>query len=107
MPRTILKVPFHCDFSEAERTINLILQDSNFHQTSLRTGENVWKKGTGLMTAMQFVKVEYGDDEAILSAWVQSGIGSFGGKEMDLTGFVAGIPKKSLIKTLEKIKAAL
>lgn len=107
MARTTINVPFRCNFSEAEKTINSILLNNGFHQTTLNSGENVWKKGTGLMTAMQFVKVEFSSGEAVLSAWVQAGIGSLGGSEMDLTGIVAAIPKKSLMKVLSQIKSAL
>ena len=41
-----------------------------------------------------------------LSAWVQVGIGSVGGGEMDLNGVVGAIPKKQLLKLIEKIKQA-
>lgn len=56
------------------------------------------------MTAMQFVKVDFGQNEFIMSAWVQAGIGSVGGGEMDLTGVVAALPKRQLMKVLEEIK---
>ena len=42
--------------------------------------------------------------EFVMSAWVQVGIGSLGGGEMDLTGVVAIIPKKQLMTVLEEIK---
>ena len=42
-----------------------------------------------------------------ISGWVQIGVGSVGGKERDLKGFVGAIPKKSVLNTIEKIKAAL
>lgn len=41
-----------------------------------------------------------------LSAWVQSGIGSVGGKEMELKGAVAALPKQQLLKVIEEIKNA-
>lgn len=107
MARTTINAPFSCNFDQAEKTIHTILLNNGFHQTVLKSGENVWKKGTGLMTAMQFVKVEFSSEEVRLSAWIQAGIGSFGGSEMDLTGIAGAIPKKSLMNVLTQIKAAL
>lgn len=44
--------------------------------------------------------------EFVIYAWVQMGLGDLGGSEMDLTGFVAAIPKKQLINIIEQIKKA-
>ena len=43
----------------------------------------------------------------MVSGWVQIGIGSVGGKERDLEGITASIPKKSVKKTIEKLRAAI
>lgn len=43
----------------------------------------------------------------MVSGWVQIGIGSVGGKEHALEGFTASIPKKSVKKTIEKLRAAI
>jgi hypothetical protein len=83
--------------------VNSILVQNRFKRISYN-GEEVWKKGTGLLTAMQYIKVEYGPGCIILSAWVQVGVGSVGGGEMDLKGVVAAVPKKSLMKVIEQIK---
>lgn len=106
MARTSIKTSYNCSYEEAERKINSILSQKGFKMTTLKTGEKVWKKGTGLMTAMQFVKVDFSQNEFIMSAWVQAGIGSVGGKEMDLTGVVGALPKKQLMKVLEEIKVS-
>ena len=66
-----------------------------FKTTTLKTGEKVWKKGTGLMTAMQFVKVDFGQNEFIMSAWVQAGIGSVGGRRNGFDRGSCGITEKA------------
>lgn len=106
MSRTVFNVNYNCDFESANNTISNILTENGFKLIN-RNGEEVWKKGTGMMTAMQFVKVEFDSNVAVLSAWVQAGLGNAGGSEMDLTGFVGAVPKKSLMKILEKIKNSL
>ena len=106
MARTIVTFSFRCSFDEAEKKVAAILSGHNFSQVTLKTGENVWKKGTGLLTAMKFVKVEYSQTQITLSAWVQSGIGSVGGKEMELKGAVAALPKQQLLKVIGEIKNA-
>lgn len=107
MARTVITCPFRCSFDEAEKKIAAILAQHNFSKVTLKTGESVWKKGVGLLTAMQFVKVEYSQAQITLSAWVQSGVGNIGGKEMELKGAVAAIPKKQLLKVIEEIKNSL
>ena len=92
MARTKTVVQYDCEFEQVQNTIN--------------TGENVWKKGTGMLTAMQFIKLEFSQKEFVIYAWVQMGLGDLGGSEMDLTGFVAAIPKKQLINIIEQIKKA-
>ena len=55
-------------------------------------GEYVWRKGTGLMTAPQFIKLAYINGSVHIEAWL---CGIFGG-EMGLTGFYGAIPKSIL-----------
>lgn len=69
-----------------------------------RNGEKVWKKGTGALTAMHYIKLEYFPNDLVISGWVQIGIGSAGFKDMDLTGVTGAIPKKSTFKTIQKIR---
>lgn len=105
MSRTTITVPFKCSFEEAQKKVESVLIRHNFHSMVIKTGENVWKNGTGLLTAMKYVKVEYGQDSFDLSAWIQVGIGSVGGGEMDLNGIVGALPKRQLMKILEEIKS--
>ena len=101
MARTKIVVQYDCEFEQVQNTINNILSSNGFREITINTGENVWKKGTGMLTAMQFSQKEF-----VIYAWVQMGLGDLGGSEMDLTGFVAAIPKKQLINIIEQIKKA-
>ena len=52
-------------------------------------------------------KIEFTDTTLVVSGWVQAGVGSVGGNEMALNGIVAAVPKKSVMKVIEQIKASL
>ncbi|MCI8282361.1 MAG: hypothetical protein HFI76_11845 [Lachnospiraceae bacterium] len=106
MARTSMKIVYKCTFEQAQNKVTNILSGKGFKTTTIKTGETVWKKGTGLMTAMQFIKVDYSEKEILLSAWIQAGVGSMGGGEMDLSGIVGALPKKQLMKVLEEMKRA-
>lgn len=107
MSRTIVKVAYSCGFDAAQNKVTAILSSNGFAEKTIGTGETVWKKGNGLMSAMKYVKVEYAPNEVVLSAWVQVGIGSIGGGEMDLTGVAGALPKKQLMNVLDEIKQRL
>lgn len=86
--------------------VTALLEKDGYHEIE-RDGEIVWKKGTGAMTAMHFIKLEYFPGDFVISGWVQAGIGSKGFDDMDLTGFIAAIPKKSTFKTIQKLRKAI
>lgn len=56
---------------------------------------------------MQYIKIEFTNTTLAVSGWVQAGVGSVGGNEMALNGIVAAVPKKSVMKVIEQIKASL
>lgn len=103
--RTVVTIPYHCTLDEAQQKANVFLTGSGFKQTTIPTGELVWKKGTGMMTAMQFLKLDYAPNEITLSAWIQAGVGSLTGGEMPLTGVVGALPKRQLLGVIERLKA--
>ena len=107
MGRTFRRVYPRCDIATAQRTIEQILMSNGYHIHHYNTGELVWKKGTGLMTAMHYIKVDYYATEIHLFGWIQSGIGDMGLGEMDLTGFVGIIPKQAVSKVLDRIMASV
>lgn len=106
MARTIINLPLRNSVDESYNTAVNILQANDFKEVSYN-GETVWKKGTGLLTAMQYIKIEFTDTTLAVSGWVQAGVGSVGGNEMALNGIVAAVPKKSVMKVIEQIKASL
>jgi len=84
--------------------VEKFLASEGFSQKDYK-GEQVWKKGTGFATAMQFIKIEYTEKEVVIYAWIQAGMGSVGGKEQDLTGIVGALPKKKLLTRIEKLES--
>ena len=60
-------------------------------------GESCWKKGVGVATAPQFLKLSRGNGDYVLEAWIKFAVvpGVYAG-EMDLNDFTGAIPKKKL-----------
>lgn len=106
MARTVVNIQLNTDSENADKIIRQILLADDYREIEYH-GEVVWKKGTGLMTAMHYIKIEYTNDAVVVSGWVQMGVGSIGGKEHALKGFVAIVPKKSVKKTISKLQSAL
>ena len=102
MARTVMNIPFTGDFNEIKGKLEQTVSGEGFKQKDYH-GEQVWKKGVGLLTAMKFIKFEYSENGVNVFAWVQAGIGSIGGKEMNLEGFVASLPKQQLKGTLQRV----
>ncbi len=67
-------------------------------------GEIVWKKGVGMMTAPQFVKLIYGGGKVHIEAWLKYAIlpGVYAG-EMGLDGFMGALPKANLKKRVDTL----
>ena len=106
MARTMMEIPFAGERQPVETAVRGVLVADKYKEIDYN-GETVWKMGTGLATAMHFIKTEYAGQTLRLYGWVQIGVGSAGGKERDLTGVVGAIPKKSVKKTMEKIRAVI
>lgn len=106
MARTMMEIPFAGERKTVETAVRGVLVADKYKEIDYN-GETVWKMGTGLATAMHFIKTEYAGQTLRLYGWVQIGVGSAGGKERDLTGVVGAIPKKSVKKTMEKIRAVI
>lgn len=106
MARTVIDIKMQVGREEADKIVRRILISDDYREINYNR-EVVWKKGTGMMTAMHYIKVEYENDTAVISGWVQIGVGSVGGKEHDLKGLLGVIPKKSVEKTMDKLVAAL
>lgn len=106
MARSIFHVATTLLEDDVYKIATEILVNDGYHQID-RNGETVWKKGTGAMTAMHFIKLEYFPNDLVISGWIQVGLGKAGFDESDLTGIAAVIPKKSTVKTIQKIRKAV
>lgn len=106
MARTIVNLPFNGAVDNVYNVVVSILQQNGYNEINYN-GETVWKKGTGLLTSMQYIKIEFAENILVVSGWVQSGIGSVGGGEMSLEGVVGALPKKSVMKVIKKIKDSI
>lgn len=75
-----------------------------------KKGENCWKKGMGLMTAPQYIKLTPYDNNGtyVLEAWLKFALlpGVYVG-EMGIKGFLGAIPKSFLKTRVDQILAGL
>jgi len=72
----------------------------------LRDGEVIWRKGSGWLTAPQFIKLLYQNGQVHLEAWLKYPLlpGVFVG-EMGVTGFFAALPKSMLKSSVDTLVA--
>ena len=108
--RTFIQVPITGDPNAINNIAAQVLQQegyflSQYNETGLN--ETVWKKGTGMATAMKYIKLLFQPNMLIISGWTCAGVGSVTVNEMPLNGFVGAIPKKSCMKSIEKVIAAI
>jgi len=102
MPRTCERFAHTANIDTVKSSVESFLASEGFSQKDYK-GEQVWKKGTGLATAMQYMKIEYAENEVVVYAWIQMGVGDIGGKEHELKGIVGAIPKKNLRSRVDKL----
>lgn len=95
-----------CRPEDALSAAELVLSRNGFSRKDYR-GEPVWKKGTGLLTAMQYAKLVPSGNCLLVQGWVQIGVGDAGLKEQCLTGMLGAIPKKMLLGVIDQIRAAV
>lgn len=51
MARTIITLPYYNSYNEATNKLTLYLLEKGFKKI-VRNNEEIWKKGTGMLTAM-------------------------------------------------------
>lgn len=103
--RTTVDLPIPADAAALHQAIvNLLTSEGYKQYTYPRTGEQVWKKGVGFLTAMRFMKLDYQQGMLILSGWVAGGFFDMIGREMPLEGVTAALPKKLAKNTFDNIQ---
>nr|WP_122013410.1 zinc ribbon domain-containing protein [Maliibacterium massiliense] len=97
MGRTVLTLPVAAQHQQqAVAMIAAYLATEGFSQNVYK-GAPCYKKGTGMGTAMQFIKIDQDNQHIYLSAWLRSGVGgAYIGGEMGINGAFGALPKKML-----------
>ena len=104
--RTFVQAPITRDPHAIDNAVAQLLRQEGYELTQYNeTGlnETVWKKGTGMATAMKFIKLFYQPNILVISGWTSSGIGSITVNEMPLKGIVGAVPKKSCMNTIKMV----
>ncbi len=78
------------------------LKQMGFKYINYKNNQQCYKKGTGMMTAMQFIRLSFDQNAMYIEAWIRMGIGSlYFWREQELNNsFFAAIPKSSLKSTV-------
>lgn len=89
------------------RTVTDYMAKEGFRKIS-QNGEEVWKKGFGLLLGPQFLKIEPLDKKIHIEGWIKFAIlpGVYVG-EMGTEGFIGVIPKRKLKTRVEQIEKML
>ena len=105
--RTFVQMPLYTDPNTVNNALSTMLSGEGFSLTHYKASgidELVWKKGTGLATAMRFIKLEYQPNMLIISGWVCPGMFGLTIAEISLkSGIVAAVPRKSCMKVVQKV----
>ena len=104
MARYIQRFASPYSAQEVVSTVSAYLTSENFDCVELN-GEKVWKKGHGVMTAPQYVKLTLlNDGTYLLEAWIKLALlpGVYVG-EMGIKGFLGAVPKGFLKARIEMI----
>lgn len=99
--RTTVRIPY-TNLEEVQTKVPELLMNKGYKSITER-GENVWKCGVGLLTAIKYIKIEYAENNTLLvSGWIRA----VGGNEQDLSGkFVCVVPKKQVRKVITEIQS--
>lgn len=104
MARYIQRFATPYSAQEVANTFSSYLMSEKFEYVDLN-GDKVWKKGHGLMTAPQYIKLTaLNDGTYVLEAWIKFALlpGVYVG-EMGTSGFIGAVPKGFLKSRVEMI----
>lgn len=95
---------FHyTSFEETKNLIETALTQSGY-SNKVENGENIWKNGTGMMTAMKYIKVEFASDQEVrIYGWIRA----IAGSEQNLDGIFGAMPKKQILKVINEIGSSI
>lgn len=101
------KTDFMVNRPDADQFIQFVtldfLQKEGFAYVDFE-GEMVWKKGTGALAAMQFIKVEHSGGQVHLEAWLRTvKLPGVYGKEMDFSGAWGFAVKQSFHSSINQL----
>ena len=100
--RSAFELPYTCD-KEKARDITIEFMQSHGFKAVTEGTETVWKKGSGLFSAMQYVRTDIMATKIVAQAWVRMAF--FSASTLD--GFIAGAPKRRLKKTINQLAETL
>ena len=105
MSRTMVQVPITGDPALIAKSVEELLAKEGYAvkpYDKAGPAETVWKKGTGFLTAMKFIKLDFQPNMLVIFGWTAAGLGSKITSEMPLEGIIGAAPKKSCLKTVVK-----
>ena len=108
MSRTIIKFTSPFNTNAVFDAFGKFMYRENFEFVQ-KNGEQYWKKGVGLLTAPQFLKLSVNNDGSyVLEAWIKFAIlpGVYVG-EMGTKVFVGALPKQLLKERVDKTLMAM
>ena len=99
MARTVYEYTLNLEDSMVQYLANDYLTKEGFRQVDYK-GEQVWKRGTGMITAPSYIKLNYANGVIHVEAWIKP----FLSGEMSIdSGFVGSIPKSAHRKRVTEL----
>lgn len=83
------------------------LTENGLKFMTLKSGEPVWKCGTGLLISASFVRLYYEDRKTTVLAWIQNGLGLTARSEGEVHGVGAYLPKRKINHLLQQLENEL
>lgn len=98
MARSTFKVTY-TNSEGLQDKLSSFLQQKGYKNIT-ENNERVWKCGSGFLTAMKYIKIEFSENNTLhISAWIRPILGN----EQDLNGLLAALPKKQVMDVVKEI----
>ena len=104
MSRYVNEVPFNGDNNALTGMITNFMTAEGFSLTNYN-GQQIWKKGLGILAGPQYIAVLYGPNSVHIEAFIQFALfpGVYIG-EMGTSGFFGAIPKQALASRVSRLE---